>query len=210
MATPLSIASYRMASSPSDVQGSRSVIQWLERLQASAHNQPGRGATPHTARALERRHRRKRRGEPADNLDDSAESDEEEDAENADISLNVEGDGDDDLAGSATIRQSDSLPDDAVPIGLLANLSLTSQAARRVSRERSRARDAAGSQSGRSAELSENDDENNVGVANGAYFLPGPASDLSVRKALIERHSPPEILVHGLVNAEDVERLFEM
>lgn len=38
----------------------------------------------------------------------------------------------------------------------------------------------------------------------------GPASDLEVRKTLIERHSPPEILVHGLVSAEDVERLFEM
>lgn len=40
--------------------------------------------------------------------------------------------------------------------------------------------------------------------------MPGPATDLGVRKQLIERHSPPEILVHGLVNAEDVENLFKM
>lgn len=40
--------------------------------------------------------------------------------------------------------------------------------------------------------------------------MPGPATDLGVRKALIERHSPPEILVHGLVTAEDVDHLFEM
>ena len=40
--------------------------------------------------------------------------------------------------------------------------------------------------------------------------MKGPASDLDVRKQLIERHSPPEILVHGLVNAEDVDHLFAM
>ena len=40
--------------------------------------------------------------------------------------------------------------------------------------------------------------------------MPGPATDLGVRKQLIERHSPPEILVHGLVNAEDVENLFKI
>ena len=40
--------------------------------------------------------------------------------------------------------------------------------------------------------------------------FPGPASNLDIRKSLIERHSPPEILVHNLVTAEDVEKLFEM
>lgn len=204
-----------MASSPSDVQGSRNVIQWLERLQQSAQNQPGQGMNARTARTLERRNRRRQLGEPVDALDDSDTDAEDEggalDGVTADVSLTVETEAGDEGTESGTLRPSDSLPDDAVPIGLLAKLSLSSQAARRVSRERSRAREA-GSQSGRSgAEFeSENDDENNVGVANGAYFLPGPASDLDVRKALIERHSPPEILVHGLVNAEDVEKLFEM
>jgi len=27
---------------------------------------------------------------------------------------------------------------------------------------------------------------------------------------LIEQHSPPEILVHGLVNPDDVQKLFDM
>lgn len=31
-----------------------------------------------------------------------------------------------------------------------------------------------------------------------------------MRASLIERHSPPEILVHGLVKPEDVEKLFQM
>jgi hypothetical protein len=38
----------------------------------------------------------------------------------------------------------------------------------------------------------------------------GPATDLGIRASLIEQHSPPEILVHGLVTPEDVEKLFQM
>lgn len=40
--------------------------------------------------------------------------------------------------------------------------------------------------------------------------MPGPANDLQARAMLIEQHSPPEILVHGLVAPEDVEKLFDM
>lgn len=47
-------------------------------------------------------------------------------------------------------------------------------------------------------------------MANAAYFMPGPATDLGMRAQLIEQHSPPEILIHGLVVPEDVNKLFEM
>ncbi|KAI5120043.1 hypothetical protein M0805_000293 [Coniferiporia weirii] len=231
MATPLSIAAYRMASSPSDVHGSRNVIQWLERLQQSAQNQPGVGTAPSTARALERQERRRRRA--AAGAQEGGE-DSESEVEVAVQEESVEGgamdDGptaatagasvrtkpDPDSAGaqavSETLRPSDSLPDDAVPIGLLANLSITNHAGRAQDRSRTRSgQSKEGSARGSVHEFeSEADDENNVGVANETYFLSGPATDLGVRKALIERHSPPEILVHGLVNAEDVERLFEI
>jgi hypothetical protein len=40
--------------------------------------------------------------------------------------------------------------------------------------------------------------------------LLGPAYDLNRRAMLIEQHSPPEILVHGLVNPDDVQNLFDM
>ena len=235
MATPLSIAAYRMASSPSDAQGSRNVIQWLERLQQSAQNQPGAGAGGRAARALERHARRKQAGMDGDDLSDSegdADDQQENDpADGIDASLLVppsgrETEGAAAAAISETLRANDSLPDDAVPIGLLANLSISNHAGRaRDRKERSRTRSehsngrggggggggAGGSARGSAKDFeSENDDDTNVGVANGAYFLPGPASDLQVRKTLIERHSPPEILVHGLVNAEDVEKLFEM
>ena len=217
-ATPLSIAAYRMASSPSDTHGSRNVIQWLERLQQSAANQPGAGMGAKAARTLEKRERRRGR----EGNGEESESEEEEMGREPDVSVDVGADPThlappsvkpDPEAGtvSETLRQSDSLPDYAVPIGLLANLSITNR------RERSRARSAASGRSGRSAqhegdanESGEDGDDNNVGVANEMYFLSGPASDLDRRKKLIERHSPPEILVHGLVNAEDVEKLFEM
>ncbi|KAH8109643.1 fungal-specific transcription factor domain-containing protein [Phellopilus nigrolimitatus] len=236
MATPLSIAAYRMASSPSDTHGSRNVIQWLERLQQSAHNQPGAGSAPGTARALERRERRRLRrlGQGAGVEDGAEDSESDADAEE----LGAEGGGGDStMAGaddggglpgapkadpeaaaqavSETLRQCDSLPDDAVPIGLLANLSISNRAGRPATAAahaaaRAASREGSARAAGSAVGESDADDDNNVGVANETYFMPGPATDLGVRKQLIERHSPPEILVHGLVNAEDVERLFEI
>lgn len=38
----------------------------------------------------------------------------------------------------------------------------------------------------------------------------GPATDLNMRATLIEQHSPPEILVHGLVTPDDVQKLFDL
>lgn len=38
----------------------------------------------------------------------------------------------------------------------------------------------------------------------------GPANDLNIRARIIQKDSPPEILVHGLVTPEDVDKLFEM
>lgn len=56
----------------------------------------------------------------------------------------------------------------------------------------------------------EEENENNVGVANKSYFHPGPATDLGLRRVMVERTMPPDILVHGLVTPEDVEELFKM
>jgi hypothetical protein len=70
------------------------------------------------------------------------------------------------------------------------------------------------------------DGDYSQGVANNEYFLPGnmhratlvyvishdlvgPASNLNIRKTLVEQHTP-EIVVHGLVNNNDVEKLFDM
>ena len=38
----------------------------------------------------------------------------------------------------------------------------------------------------------------------------GPSQNFDLRKSLIDKISPPEILVHKLVTPEDVEKLFDM
>ena len=54
------------------------------------------------------------------------------------------------------------------------------------------------------------EDRGPVGIANASYFEAGPSSDLSKRMSLIDKTAPPDILVHGLVTPEDVEKLFQM
>jgi hypothetical protein len=99
--------------------------------------------------------------------------------------------------GSAgLVRGPDALiPDPAFPVGLFANLSLGS------AKRSARARAAAGA---------EGNDEDDVGIANEMYFLPGPATDLRIRQRVLEQTSPPEILVHGLVTPDDVDKLFDL
>ena len=48
------------------------------------------------------------------------------------------------------------------------------------------------------------------GVAAKDIFMPGPALNLSLRKSLIDKTSPPDILVHKLVTPDDVEKMFDM
>ena len=183
-----------MATSPSD-QNNRNIIAWLDRLQASVRA----GGVGH--------------GEPAFKLESRTKTEEESDPESAGEDDYDNGDFDD------APRDMMSLPDAAVPIGLIANLSLSNTKAR------------AGSHNGDIASTDTLDDDNVVcsesylmkhffrlltltsidqGVANETYFMPGPATDLGIRAMLIEQHSPPEILVHGLVAPEDVDKLFDM
>ena len=161
MATPLSIAAYRMASSPSDSHGSRNVIQWLERLQQSVQNQ---AVGTNEARAF--------KFEPSNHpTTEGSESD-------AEVHVTVESAGDmgdeantavgDSEEGKTEIGpiQSDSLPpDDVVPIGLLAKLSITNSARRGRSKTRQGSQGAAGSKDGSgkgSMDGFESEDDDNV------------------------------------------------
>ncbi|KAJ6552076.1 hypothetical protein DFH09DRAFT_601358 [Mycena vulgaris] len=191
IATPLSIASYRMATSPSDTTN-RNILAWLDRLQASVRagsvsaSAPTFGGSPapqFSAASFNSTNPNFAVSNPAFEESPDEDGEEEDDGE------------DDDEEGD-----SGALPDATVPLGLIANLSLNN----RGSRERR-----AGEGGAREEELDELDDDN-VGVANAAYFMPGPATDLGMRAQLIEQHSPPEILIHGLVVPEDVDKLFEI
>ncbi|KAF5391201.1 hypothetical protein D9757_003162 [Collybiopsis confluens] len=219
IATPLSIASYRMATSPSD-SSNHNVLAWLDRLQSSVKNAGGTGGPG--AFTLDGRQNSK---EAVDDDDDSEgedhgrsggrrlthaqrfglvpvdsirEEDEAGHSENGRGRSDSVNNGDDDTLQS-------TLPDSHVPLGLIANLALSDNKKNRASkRHKDDARDM--------AEILDEDnlDDDNVGVANETYFMPGPSTDLGIRASLIEQHSPPEILVHGLVTPDDVDKLFDI
>ncbi|KAF8554878.1 hypothetical protein OG21DRAFT_1012322 [Imleria badia] len=208
MATPLSIDQFKLAMSPSDKDNVR-VVDWMDRLQSSTQ-QPGQasaarmeiirdmhrsGEVPSSmpgtsagAGAGVRASASLTMGDPDEAVEDTEEATtEEEDAEKA----------------------RSALPDITVPIGLLANLSLDKEDEKDKGRGKSRARTGSGTAPSGAAVKPEEDD-NNVGVANKEYFRPGPANDLNIRKHLIERNSPPDILLHGLVTSADVDKLFDI
>lgn len=183
LATPLSIASYRMATSPSD-QGKHNVLAWLDRLQSSVRD-AGTPAGPEMFTELQNK---------AD-----AESDGESDTPGIEFVTPDDDEQEGDGNSSEAEKIQNSLPDAHVPLGLIANMSINSN---HVKCKKDRGKD---------LNISDEDlNDDNVGVANETYFMPGPAFDLNRRAMLIEQHSPPEILVHGLVDPDDVQNLFDI
>ncbi|KAF7361496.1 hypothetical protein MSAN_01183000 [Mycena sanguinolenta] len=201
IATPLSIASYRMATSPSDATN-RNILEWLDRLQASVRANSGdisaanfASSAPASLSGAKKNFKSPGFNATNPNLASTLEESDEDEGNEAEAE---EDDDEDGGEGDASV-----LPDASVPLGLIANLSLSNSR----SRERRGVRN--GEPAAREEELDDLDDDN-VGVANAAYFEPGPATNLGMRAQLIEQHSPPEILIHGLVVPEDVEKLFEI
>ncbi|KAF8198312.1 hypothetical protein K438DRAFT_1584084 [Mycena galopus ATCC 62051] len=204
IATPLSIASYRMATSPSDATN-RNILAWLDRLQASVRAGAGDITAANFASSASASLDVAKKTLPKSASFNST-------TPNIASNLAFEDSPDDDEGGNEGEEEDDEddggdrdasvLPDASVPLGLIANLSLS----------HSRSRDRRGARGGEGATAEEEDDldDDNVGVANAGYFEPGPATDLGMRAQLIEQHSPPEILIHGLVVPEDVEKLFEI
>ncbi|KAG6333341.1 hypothetical protein ID866_5747 [Astraeus odoratus] len=183
-ATPLSISAFQMATSPSDKDNVR-IVDWMDRLQSSTRP-PGKPCPSRTDVLRELRNSYRSTEDAA--MDDSDESE----------------DGGETAEGEETEKMTSSLPDAAVPIGLLADLSLDND----KDKGKGRSRPSAGGLD--SARAKSDDDDDNVGVANKGYFMPGPANNLNIRKNLIEQHSPPDIVLHGLVAATDVEKLFDI
>ncbi|KAI0643341.1 fungal-specific transcription factor domain-containing protein [Trametes meyenii] len=184
LATPMSIASYRMATSPTD-QNNQNVIAFLDRLQSSVQNAGGSAGV--NAFKMDQR---------AEGHSD--ESDEEwQDASAHDLTeRGSPGQAEDDEPLKDAEDKPQALPDQTVPIGLLAKLALDNN--KRKPRK-----------SGAKPKENESSDDD-VGVANETFFEPGPAFNLGLRATMIESVSPPEILVHGLVTPDDVDKLFKI
>ncbi|KAJ8689224.1 hypothetical protein PTI98_013267 [Pleurotus ostreatus] len=186
IATPMSIASYQRATSPSDTNNSN-VHAWLDLLRSSVQSAGGKGGA-----AAFKLHRG----------DGTGEDESEDEADDSTSRPKVPGlDDDATLDGNLDASQEDeklqsALPDSHVPLGLIATLALSNSKGKSGGKKDPRA--------------IEEEDDDDVGVANETYFMPGPATDLSLRATLIQQYSPPEILVHGLVTPDDVEKLFEI
>ncbi|KAF7373016.1 hypothetical protein MSAN_00509000 [Mycena sanguinolenta] len=86
------------------------------------------------------------------------------------------------------------LPGASAPLGLLAKMSLS---------------DSRRGRRGTCEQEPDNQDGNDIGMANTGYFEPGPATDLTMRARLLE-DSVPDLVVHGIIVPEDVDKLFEI
>lgn len=111
-ATPMSIASYRMATSPSN-QNKKNVLDWLDRLQNSVRNAGG-SAGP-SGLGLSSR------------AEAESTEEEEKDSEGEEQDEQTEGGS---TVGTVKVEKDDrpqSLPDSAVPLGLIAELALSNK-----------------------------------------------------------------------------------
>jgi hypothetical protein len=165
-----------MATSPTD-QGNKNIIAWLDRLQASVRDQPGGKPIPGAFR-LDARDGDSEEGSSSDAatahkprmthaqkfglVDDDLESTLHSHGGSA------SGDDDDEPVQS-------SLPDSHVPLGLIANLSLSNNSHSTKLRAKAYGKDKSfGKEEAASLLLEEeNLDDDNVGVASETYFMPG-------------------------------------
>lgn len=189
LATPLSIEAYRMAT-PSSDHHRQTVIGWLDRLQSSVRSPPVRSGLAKNPFQLDT------------HAGESEESDDEQTQQQQHAQPRRASSGSDDSPVSPNTLVEpdiDAYADDAVPIGLLANLAI------------SRTNDGpAVSAEKKGRENADDDDDDDVGVASRQFFMPGPSRNLALRRSLIDKISPPDILVHKLVTPEDVEKLFDI
>ncbi|VDB86073.1 unnamed protein product [Peniophora sp. CBMAI 1063] len=223
LATPLSIAAYRMATPDAD-HHRQNVVAWLDRLQSSVRNPPrGPGGVDMQAFSLDSRVRAtpSAKGGSARGEGESDEEDEEAEASSDDPPL----------SGSTAADEAQLPADPSVPIGALAQLAISSSYTDLASPQRKKNKapsspsgvkakdgstpegETAGKEGAKEDGKTPDEDEEDrgpVGIANAAYFEAGPSSDLSKRMSLIDKTAPPDILVHGLVTPEDVEKLFQI
>ncbi|PIL25701.1 transcription factor [Ganoderma sinense ZZ0214-1] len=95
------------------------------------------------------------------------------------------------------VQPVDSILEVMAPVGIMATAALQSSRA-----AASAVPDDSSSDSGHSHE--------SKGVASENYFLPGPQTNLQLRRLIVERQAAPDILLSGLVTPEDVTALFEI
>ncbi|OBZ74264.1 Protein priB [Grifola frondosa] len=181
MATPLSLVPSRLPLTTEERSAYRDVLTYLERLTAqNSARFMGEGRAKFDISALE------------DVSEESGESDDE--APDGVTSPR--------RASSPRVgitHQVDTLLEASAPTGMLASASLQHSRATAKSTVESTSDGASSHNS--SAE---------GGIASETYFLPGPSSNLELRRLIVERQAAPDILLSGLVTPDDVAKLFQI
>ncbi|EUC56134.1 fungal specific transcription factor domain protein [Rhizoctonia solani AG-3 Rhs1AP] len=95
--------------------------------------------------------------------------------------------------------EEERLPFDSTPLGLLADLSLHDP----PEKEDKQA-------TAKGTGTSQTEEAEEVGVANAAYFRPGPMAHPELRRIIVERQMVPEILTLKVVSEDEVEHLFRI
>ncbi|THH32747.1 hypothetical protein EUX98_g1452 [Antrodiella citrinella] len=149
LATPLSVASYRMATSPSD-KNNGDVLAWLDRLEASVRT----AGKPGGAKAFglgSRVHA----GEADDHSDGESDRGDQQDPteQGTVVGEHQVGEGAGEVNDASQLQQ--VAPDDSVPMGLIANLSLNNPKKKHAKHDEE-----------------ESEDDDDVGFANETYFQP--------------------------------------
>ncbi|CDO75998.1 hypothetical protein BN946_scf184780.g5 [Trametes cinnabarina] len=183
MPTPLTLVPARLPLTEEERNKYRDVLAYLERAATQAGTRIAGDARPKfDISALE---------DPSE-----VESDSDEDLVDGAISPNraVSPKGSD-------MRPMDSILEVAAPTGLMAIAALET----RNTVFKSNPADSSASEGGSSGKSSfEN------GIASETYFLPGPSTNLELRRLIVERQAAPDILLSGLLTPEDVAVLFQI
>ncbi|KAL7278771.1 hypothetical protein ACG7TL_007779 [Trametes sanguinea] len=183
MPTPLTLVPARLPLNEDERNKYRDVLAYLERAATQAGTRiAGDGRPKFDISALE---------DPSE-----AESDSEDEMVDGATSPNRGA-----SPKGSEMRPMDSILEVAAPTGLMAIAALET----RSIAPKGSAPDSSASEGGSSGKSSV---EN--GIASETYFLPGPSTNLELRRLIVERQAAPDILLSGLLTPEDVASLFQI
>ncbi|KAH9886688.1 hypothetical protein C8Q73DRAFT_748860 [Cubamyces lactineus] len=183
MPTPLALVPARLPLTEEERNKYRDVLAYLERAATQAGARIGGDGRPKfDISALE---------DPSEVESDSEEDMGEGGAASPNRGASPKGD----------MRPMDTILEVAAPTGMMAIAALET----RSTANKGNVGDSSASEGG-----SSNKSTVDGGIANDTYFLPGPFSNLELRRLIVERQAAPDILLSGLLTPEDVAALFQI
>ncbi|KAI8996283.1 hypothetical protein BD414DRAFT_575643 [Trametes punicea] len=182
MPTPLTLVPARLPLTEEERNKYRDVLAYLERAATQAGARIGGDSRPKFDISA---------------LEDPSEAESDSDDEMADDATNLNRA----VSPKGELRPVDSILEVAAPTGMMAIAALET----RSTAPKGSITDSSASEGG-----SSNKSSIEGGIASDTYFLPGPSTNLELRRLIVERQAAPEILLSGLLTPEDVAALFQI